>query len=79
MAPVIAEACIDCVNATASYSDREMHAALEVNIPNYANAIMTTKEIVGARSSLWVRRIDRGKFQKPRTRSSQDVPVRNRS
>lgn len=37
MVLVIAEACIDCVNATASYSDREMHAALEVNIPNYAN------------------------------------------
>ena len=26
-------------DATASYSDREMHAALEVNIPNYASAI----------------------------------------
>jgi ureidoacrylate peracid hydrolase len=39
-------------DATASYSDREMHAALEVNIPNYANAIVTTKEIVGAFSSL---------------------------
>ena len=38
MVPAIAEACIGCVNATASYSDREMHAALEVNIPNYANA-----------------------------------------
>jgi ureidoacrylate peracid hydrolase len=35
-------------DATASYSDREMHAALEVNIPNYANAIVTTTEIVGA-------------------------------
>ena len=43
MGPGIAEACIDCVNATASYSDREMHVALEVNIPNYANAIMATK------------------------------------
>ena len=52
MVPVVAEACVDCVNATASYSDREMHAALEVNIPNYANAIMTTKEIVGTLSSL---------------------------
>jgi ureidoacrylate peracid hydrolase len=39
-------------DATASYSDREMHAALEVNIPNYANAIVTTKEIVGVLSSL---------------------------
>ena len=33
-------------DATASYSDREMHAALEVNIPNYASAIVTTTEIV---------------------------------
>src|ERR1041384_1981523 len=32
-------------NATADYSDVEKHAALDVNIPNYA-AIVTTKEIV---------------------------------
>jgi hypothetical protein len=51
MVPVVAEACINCVNANATYSDRKMHAALEV-IPNYANAIMTTKEIVGTLSSL---------------------------
>jgi hypothetical protein len=51
MVLVIAEACIDCVNATASCSDRQIHAALEVNIPNHANAIMTTKKIVGALSS----------------------------
>ena len=25
-------------DATADYSDEEMHAALDVNIPNYANA-----------------------------------------
>jgi ureidoacrylate peracid hydrolase len=35
-------------DATASYSDREMHAALEVNIPNYASAIVTADEIVNA-------------------------------
>jgi ureidoacrylate peracid hydrolase len=35
-------------DATASYSDEHMHAALEVNIPNYASAIVTTDEIVGA-------------------------------
>ena len=29
----------------------------------------------GALSSLWVRRIDRGKFRKPRTRSSQGPPI----
>jgi ureidoacrylate peracid hydrolase len=35
-------------DATASYSDEHMHAALEVNIPNYASAIVTTNEIVDA-------------------------------
>jgi ureidoacrylate peracid hydrolase len=39
-------------DATASYSDREMHAALEVNIPNYANAIVTTREVVEVFSTL---------------------------
>lgn len=38
-------------DATASYSDKEMHAALDVNIPNYASAIVTTKEIVDSISS----------------------------
>src|SRR5215813_11292618 len=38
-------------DATASYSDREMHAALDVNIPNYASAIVTTKELVDSISS----------------------------
>jgi ureidoacrylate peracid hydrolase len=33
-------------DATASYSGVEMHAALDVNIPNYASAIVTTDEIV---------------------------------
>jgi nicotinamidase-related amidase len=39
-------------DATASYSDEQMHAALEVNIPNYAGAIVGTEEIVGSLSSL---------------------------
>jgi nicotinamidase-related amidase len=39
-------------DATASYSDGEMHAALEVNIPNYAAAIVTTKEVVDSISLL---------------------------
>jgi ureidoacrylate peracid hydrolase len=39
-------------DATASYSEDHMHAALEVNIPNYATAIVTTDEIVAAISSL---------------------------
>jgi len=33
-------------DATADYSDEEMHAALDVNIPNYASAIVTTDEVV---------------------------------
>jgi ureidoacrylate peracid hydrolase len=31
---------------TADYSDVEMHAALDVNLPNYASAIVTTNEVV---------------------------------
>jgi nicotinamidase-related amidase len=33
-------------DATADYSDLEMRAALEVNLPNYASAIAPTSEIV---------------------------------
>jgi ureidoacrylate peracid hydrolase len=39
-------------DATADYSAEEMHAALHVNIPNYASAIVTTNEIVASISSL---------------------------
>jgi hypothetical protein len=39
-------------DATASYSDKEMHAALDVNIPNYASAIVGTEEIMAAISGL---------------------------
>lgn len=39
-------------DATASYSDEHMHAALEVNIPNYASAIVTADEIVDALASI---------------------------
>ena len=35
-------------DATADYSDEEMHAALDVYIPNYANATVTTDEIVAS-------------------------------
>jgi ureidoacrylate peracid hydrolase len=35
-------------DATADYSDEEMHAALDINIPNYATAVVTTEEIVQA-------------------------------
>jgi nicotinamidase-related amidase len=39
-------------DATADYSDKEMHATLDVNLPNYANAIVTTDEVVEAIASL---------------------------
>jgi hypothetical protein len=39
-------------DATADYSDVEMHAALDVNIPNYASALVTTQEIVDTVLSL---------------------------
>jgi nicotinamidase-related amidase len=35
-------------DATASYSDEQMHAALDVNIPNYASSILTADELVHA-------------------------------
>lgn len=33
-------------DATADYSDEMMHAALDINMPNYANAIVTTDGVV---------------------------------
>jgi nicotinamidase-related amidase len=39
-------------DATASFSDVEMHAALDVNIPNYASAVVTTNEFVDTLNSL---------------------------
>ena len=38
-------------DAIADYSEEMMHAALEINLPNYASAIVTTKEIVEALST----------------------------
>jgi nicotinamidase-related amidase len=35
-------------DATADYSDEMMHAALDVNMPNYASAIVSTEETVAA-------------------------------
>ena len=39
-------------DATADYSDTEMNAALDVNIPNYASAMVRTQEIVDALAAL---------------------------
>ena len=33
-------------DATASYSDEQMHAALEINLPNYASVILTADEVI---------------------------------
>jgi hypothetical protein len=33
-------------DATADYSDQMMHAALDINIPNYASAIVMADEVV---------------------------------
>ena len=41
-------------DATAASSAEEMHAALEVNLPNYANAMVSTSEVVDTLSSLTV-------------------------
>lgn len=35
-------------DATTSYSNEHMHAALDINIPNYASAVVTTDEVLGA-------------------------------
>lgn len=39
-------------DATADYSDEAMKAALDINIPNYATAVMSTKEIVASISAV---------------------------
>jgi len=39
-------------DATASRSDEEMHAALDINIPRYANAVVSTEEIVASIAAL---------------------------
>jgi len=39
-------------DATADYSNEMMHAALDINLPNYASAIVNADEIVAAISAL---------------------------
>jgi len=39
-------------DTTADYSDEMMHAALDINMPNYASAIVTTRELVDSLSSV---------------------------
>jgi ureidoacrylate peracid hydrolase len=35
-------------DATASFSDDEMHAALDINLPNYASSIVSTSDLLGS-------------------------------
>ena len=44
-------------DATADYSDVEMHAALAINLPNYASNVVTTNEVIDSISSLHSLRI----------------------
>ncbi len=45
--------CVTVVkDATADYSEEMMHAALDINLPNYATAIVIIKEIVDSMLSL---------------------------
>ena len=39
-------------DATASYSDEHMRAALDINLPNYASAIVTASEVIESIKSL---------------------------
>ena len=39
-------------DATADYTDEMMHAALDINLPNYASAVVDTEEIVASLSAL---------------------------
>ena len=39
-------------DATADYSDEMMHAALDINMPNYASAIVNAREIIESISSM---------------------------
>jgi ureidoacrylate peracid hydrolase len=43
-------------DATADYSDEEMHAALDINIPNYASAVVSTQEVTASISALQCKR-----------------------
>jgi nicotinamidase-related amidase len=42
-------------DATADYSEEHMHAALDVNIPSYASAIVTTSQVVDLLASVFPR------------------------
>jgi ureidoacrylate peracid hydrolase len=39
-------------DATADYSDEEMHAAIDVNIPNYAAAVVSTAVVAESIAAL---------------------------
>jgi len=70
MAGVLANTCVEATarfaaelgydvtvvrDAIASFSDEEMHVALDVNLPNYATAIVATSEVLDAISAVSAR------------------------
>jgi hypothetical protein len=63
----------DLRNATASYSDAEMHAALDVNIPNYARAIVTTNHVVDALASVHCATCEPGRAGEPPERFAAEL------
>ena len=43
---------IEQAEADCAAKEKEMHAALDINLPSYATSIVTTKEVVDAIASL---------------------------
>ena len=64
-------------DATATYSDRAMQAALDINIPNYASAIVDTEEIVASISALAAvgARVVRADSRAPASTGSAHFPM----
>jgi ureidoacrylate peracid hydrolase len=56
-------------DATADYSEDHMHAALDINIPNYASAIVTTNEVIESISFLET--LDKKRMTDPSPRENE--------
>ena len=66
-------------DATADYSDEMMRAALDINIPNYASAVVTTKEVVDSISFLQVSHIEGGPLNEAGRPKSRQVDFNRRA
>jgi isochorismate hydrolase len=56
-------------DATADYSEDHIHAALDINIPNYASAIVTTNEVIESISFLET--LDKKRMTDPSPRENE--------